>query len=237
MAKVLTDLAARNEKPAATRREIPDGKIAGLYLVVQPSGAKSWALRYRIAGRPRKYTVGVFPTVSLTTARNLAQRAAGEIAQGGDPSRRKQTERAAARAAAAEIEDLIETVVDDFVTLYAKKKTRDWKETERLLKKDVVPAWRGRRLADIEKKHVVKLLDTIVERGAPVGANRTFAQLRKMCTWAISRGIITRSPCEGVEAPSPEVERDRVLEPQELSLVWRAAGVLPQPYGPVTWIT
>ena len=227
---MLTDLAARNEAPGPKRREVPDGKIAGLYLVVQPSGAKSWVYRYRIAGIPKKLTLGAFPDVSLAMARNLAQRAAGEVAQGMDPAAKKQAERAAAKAAAAAIDDLVENVVDDFVRLYAKKKTRDWKETERLLKKDIVPAWRGRRLPDVEKKHVVKLLDAIVERGAPVGANRTFAQLRRMCSWAVSRGILTMSPCEGVEAPSPEIERDRVLTPVEIALVWRAAEATSAPY-------
>jgi integrase len=229
----LTDLAVRTEAAGAARREIPDGRIAGLYLVIQPSGAKSWALRYRAAGKPRKFTIGAYPGVGLAAARELAQGALGDIAKGGDPAARKRADRVTARAARDEIDDLVETVVADFVALYAKKKTRDWKETERLLKKDVVSSWRGRRLSEIEKKHVVKLLDTIVERGAPVGANRTFAQLRKMCGWAISRGIITQSPCEGVEAPSPEFERDRVLSERELSLVWRAAAALPAPYGPI----
>ena len=233
MAKALTDLAAKNEAPAPARREIPDGKIAGLYLVVQPSGAKSWAFRYRSAGRPRKYTIGPFPQIGLATARKLAQRAAGDVAEGGDPSARKQAERDAAKAAVLRTDELVENVVDEFVNLYAKKKTRDWRETERLLKKDVIAAWRGRRLPDIEKKHVVKLLDMIVERGAPIGANRVFAQLRKMCSWAVSRGILAASPCDGVEAPSPEIERDRVLLPDELALVWRAADALPSPYGPI----
>ena len=230
---MLTDLAARNEAKGPTRREIPDGKIAGLYLVVQPSGAKSWAYRYRAAGLPRKYTIGPFPEIGLATARNLAQRAAGDAAQGLDPAAKKKADRAAAKAAAAAIDDLVETVADDFIKLYAKKKTRDWRETERLLKKDVVGAWRGRRLVNIERKHVAKLLDSIVERGAPVGANRTFAQLRKMCTWAVSRGILTASPCEGVEAPSPEVERNRVLSHDEIALVWRAADAISKPYSQI----
>jgi len=244
MAKPLTNLQVVNSKPGPARREIPDGKVGGLYLVVQSSGSKSWALRYRIGVRPAKYTIGPFPKIDLASARTLAQRAAGEIANGADPAARKQAERAAAKAATAHIDDLVENVVDDFIKLYAAKHTRDWKETRRLLKKDVVAAWRGRRLADIEKKHVVKLLDTIVERGAPVGANRTFAQLRRMCAWAVERGILVRSPCEGVKPPSPEIERERVLarfvdkekgfyDWTELALVWRAATQLPAPYGPI----
>ncbi|WP_369719723.1 Arm DNA-binding domain-containing protein [Bradyrhizobium sp. LLZ17] len=53
MAKTLTAAAVKNYRPGKKRREIPDGGCPGLHLVVQPSGAKSWALRYR---RPDKRT-------------------------------------------------------------------------------------------------------------------------------------------------------------------------------------
>jgi integrase len=78
------------------------------------------------------------------------------------------------------------------------------------------------------------VLDGIVARGAPVGANRAFAQLRKMSAWAVSRGIIERSPCEGISPPSAEKSRDRVLSPDEIRLVWRAADELGFPFGPIT---
>jgi hypothetical protein len=47
----LTDLTIQNLKPADTRREISDSGCAGLYLIVQPSGKKSFAVRYRFAGQ------------------------------------------------------------------------------------------------------------------------------------------------------------------------------------------
>jgi integrase len=77
------------------------------------------------------------------------------------------------------------------------------------------------------------VLDGIVARGAPVGANRAFAQLRKMFRWAVSRGIIERSPCDGIDRPSAEKSRDRVLVADELRLVWRAAADLGFPFGPI----
>jgi integrase len=139
----------------------------------------------------------------------------------------------AARAAKDAPDDLVENVVDDFIRLYALRKTRDWRETERMLKKEVVERWRGKRLGEIERKHRAKLLDEIVGRGAPVGANRVFAQIRKMCAWAVERGIINRSPCEGVSRPSAESIRDRVLSNSELALAWRGAGELGFPFGPI----
>jgi integrase len=77
------------------------------------------------------------------------------------------------------------------------------------------------------------VLDGIVARGAPVGANRSFTQLRKMCNWAVSRGLIERSPCERIASPSPESPRDRVLDLNEIGLIWLAAEQLGYPFGPI----
>lgn len=229
----LTDLAVKAEQPSDRRREIPDGKISGLYLIIQPTGQKSWAVRYRAAGKPRKFTLGDYPTLGLAAARKRAQEALGDMAKGVDPGEAKQASRAAAKAAKHVTRDLVEKVVDDFIERYARPNTRDWEETARLLKKDVAPAWRGRRLSEITRADVHALLDAIVDRGAPIGANRTLAQLRKMTKWALSRGIIDRNPCDGVEKPSAEKERDRVLSDDELAAIWRAGKSLGFPYGPL----
>ena len=60
MARKLTAVSIANARPGAARREISDGG-SGLYLVLQPSGKRSWAVRYRIAGKPRKLTLAGFP--------------------------------------------------------------------------------------------------------------------------------------------------------------------------------
>src|SRR4051812_15818093 len=81
--KGLTALAVKNAKAGPTRRELPDDDARGLFLIVQPSGKKSWALRYRYVGKARKLTLGGCPAVDLTTARKLARAALGKIAMGG----------------------------------------------------------------------------------------------------------------------------------------------------------
>ena len=48
MAKELTAVALGKMKPGSTRQEIPDGRIAGLYFIIQPSGKRSWAVRYQV---------------------------------------------------------------------------------------------------------------------------------------------------------------------------------------------
>ena len=231
MAKALTQLAIDNHKPGPTRRELPDGKERGLYLVSQPTGAKAWALRYRFQGQPRKLTIGSYPEIGIAKARVCAAKAKVLLADGIDPGTAKETAKAVKKAEKI-ASDLVEKVVADFIELHAKPNTRDWKETQRLLKQ-FADAWKGRRLPEIGKSDIHGVLDKIVARGAPVGANRAFAQLRKMCRWAVSRGIIERSACDGIERPSNEKNRDRTLDTDELRLVWRSAQNLGFPFGPI----
>ncbi len=231
MAKALTQLAIETIQPGPARREIPDGKERGLYLVVQPTGRMAWAFRYRVHGRPHKLTIGPYPAIGLAKARGEAARAKVSLADDGDPAAAKRTARAA-KIALRSRDDSVEKIIADFISLYAKPSTRDWRETARLLKQ-FAQAWEGRPLAAIGKADIHRVLDSIVARGAPVGANRAFAQLRKMFRWAVSRGLLDRSPCDGIDPPSAEKSRDRVLDTEELHLVWRAAGGLGFPFGPI----
>ena len=70
MAKGLTAQSIERLKPnPAKRLEVPDGLLPGLYFVIQPTGARSWAVRYRHAAKPRKLTLGPYPALDLGTAR------------------------------------------------------------------------------------------------------------------------------------------------------------------------
>ena len=231
MGKALTALAIEKMQPGASRREVPDGLVAGLYLVVQPSGAKSWAVRYRAGGVPRKHTIDSYPKIDLRAARDLAQRALVEVARGNDPGADKKAARVAAKAPADR--GLVEKVVDTFIERHAKPNTKatSAREAERILKREVVGAWKGRPLASITRADVHDLLDTIVDRGSPIQANRTLAALRKMCGWAVERGVIDSSPCEKVKTPSAERSRDRVLNDDELRAIWTGCEMIGWPFG------
>jgi len=86
MAKVLTVKSVEAAKPDPIKRlEIPDAALTGLYLVVQPSGARSWAYRYRHGGKTRKLTLGRYPAVPLAKAREEAGKAAQAVGIELDP--------------------------------------------------------------------------------------------------------------------------------------------------------
>jgi integrase len=235
MAKDLTVKALENLKPGPARREVPDGHTRGLFYVLQPTGTASWAYRYRFAGKTKKLTLGPYPALDLKASRQMASEAAQTLARGDDPAAAKQVAKVTARAAAEPERALVETVAATFVQRYAKKQTREktWAETERLLNREVVEPWRGRRLSAIKRADVHELLDRIVDRGAPIVANRTLSALRRMCAWAVERGLVEASPCDKVRAPAAETSRDRVLTDDEIRVAWAAFEGVGWPSGSV----
>jgi integrase len=228
MAK-MTARSVETIKPGTARREVPDGYLPGLYLIVQPSGAKSWAVRYRHNGTTRKHTIGGYPLFDLKTAREFGRTALRAAAEGRDPGRERQEARRATI-------DSVEAVAAQFIE-HAKQATRatTWRETERILAKEVLPRWRGRLIRDITRRDVLHLLDSIMGRG-PVIANQTLKKIKRLFSWCVERDIIAASPCTGVRPPGQERSRERVLSDVETAAVWNAAGKRGYPAGSLTQI-
>jgi integrase len=225
MVRRLTPMEIRALKPdAGKRREVPCGPPNGLYCIVHSSGKKSFALRYRFNGRPRKLTFdGSFPALPLVKARASADAALSKLGDGVDPA--LDQERRPSEG--------FSSVVDEFIERYVKaRKRKSGEETERILKREAVSAWAKRPINSITRTDVLRLLDKIVDRGSPIMANRTRAALSKLFRWSIERGLIESSPITGTSRPAEEQDRDRVLSDDELAAIYQAADELGYPYGP-----
>src|ERR1700733_7179989 len=133
MARALTPFAIEKFKPSDIRREIPDPGQRGLYIVVQTSGSKSFAVRYRFGGKPRKLTLQ--GGISLAAARKEAAAALYEVAQGRDPGAAKRRARDAQRLAVA---DTFELVAEEYLRREGDKlRSLDWRRG--VLKRLVYP--------------------------------------------------------------------------------------------------
>ena len=220
----LTAAAVRNLAPVEGKQiEILDQKSRGLGIRVNPGGTRTWFLIYKANGRQRRHTIGRYPTLSLADARAEADRLRLEIANGGDPSR----EKAALRDGAFAYQDF----VDHFIETYAKPRNRAWEENARILKRDFARTWRGRDIREISKSDVVAAIDKISQTGGPSAANHAFAHVRRLFNWAVERGSLETSPCQGLRQPNRARSRDRVLTDSELKNIWLASEELGYPYG------
>lgn len=237
----LTVEAVKNGKPGAARREIADTVCPGLYLVVQPSGAKSWAVRYRFEGKPAKLTLGSFPQIPLaekdddrkarlardpkshpSDARGLAREALAAVAAGRNPALQKRL--AASGAAAA---DLVSQVWDEFKERHLDKnmKASSASRFKRIFERHILPKWKNRRIDGISKRDVLNAIDDSMQRG-PHAGNSTVTVLSLFFNWAIGRDIIALSPMAGVKKPTAETSRERTLDDAEMKVIWNGCAKL-----------
>jgi integrase len=222
----LTAKSVENIRPGTARREISDSGCRGLYLVVQPSGHKSWAVRYRHGGKPKKLTLDGAPT--LAAARKAATDALHELEQGRDPAALKFEAKATAEQAAADRNaDTVERWAAHFIERHAKRKTRQnsWRQAVHVFDNIVLPAWRGRTVHDIKRRDVIELVESVAE-DRPVMANRVHAHLSKFFNWLMERDAIEASPVAGTKPPSAEHARDRILSDDEIRQLWLACDAI-----------
>ena len=213
-------------KPDPARRlEVPAGPPAGLYLVVHPTGKKAWAYRYRWNGATRKLTFErSYPDMGLAAARAEAEIARAHLDRGIDP--------AGPLAASERDPETVHAVIREFIARKVSRTKTRW-EVERILMREIQPAWKHRtHIADVSRSDVLRLLDTISDRGAPVMANRTLAVTKRLFSFCIERGYVETSPVTPVKPPNKERSRDRVLSPAELAEAWQATQRLGYPWGP-----
>lgn len=225
----LTAKQVQHMKADPTRRiEVPAGPPTGLYLVVHPSGSKAWAFRYRYRGRTRKLTLGQpYPETTLAAARAEAESKLEELENDIDP----------ATTQAIEIQqqtpDGVKAVADEWLKRHVKPNAgRSHDEFDRLLKKEVLPLWKDKLITEISRPDVLRVLDTIVDREAPILANKVLAVMKSWFSWTVERGYIASSPAAELSPPSKIVSRDRVLDPAELVEVWKVSDALGYPVGP-----
>ncbi|MBF0383933.1 MAG: tyrosine-type recombinase/integrase [Magnetococcales bacterium] len=210
-----TDRSIRNIKPKDRRYEVWEGSGFGFGILINTTGTKTWIYRYRANGKYKKLTLGRFPEIGLAAAREKHREARQMVEEGADPSVARQQGRYEASVAPT-----IQMLAERYIKEYAKPRKRSWKEDHRVLDKDVLPFWKKRRAADIKKAEVRGLLKMIVDRGSPIGANRTLEIVRRMFNWAVEEDILENSPCIGIKRPAPENQKDRVLSEEEIRQVW-----------------
>jgi hypothetical protein len=169
----------RNEAGRAVSTERPDRLCRGLFLVTQPSGAKSWAVRYRIGARTRKLTLGpavgaeevaaaepkIGAPLTLAGARKLAAEAMYAVGIGRDPAAEK-ARNVSRRATPAET---FEAVAEAYLKREGKElRTAEWRRA--VLKRLVYPVVGATPVGELRRSDLVSLLDRGPQRrsdGAP----------------------------------------------------------------------
>lgn len=219
--KISTDLSIKNLATRTTRFEVADSVVQGLRLVIQPSGARSWILRFRQGGKQHKLTLGTFEKLKLADARAAAREMLRTVAAGRNPAHEKKEARAKIVSEKAE---LFAEVYEEYAKRYLDKKLKPSTaaEVKRIFEKNIKPVLGKFKLRDITKTHIINLLDDVADNGAPVLANRVLSHLINFFRFCIGRDYLLVSPTTGVTKPTTEKTRERVLSDDEIRWFWRA---------------
>jgi integrase len=192
--------AARASSQAAT---IQDG--GGLSLIARANGVGWWRLRYWIASRENRLSLGTHPEISLADARQRRRDAQRLIAQGIDPSEKRKADSAARKVSEAaekrqaaglpEVGTFEHVAREWLSTIHAAKVSPGHAARTRIrLEQDVFP-WLGRRpIVDVEAPELLVALRRVEERGAIETAHRIKDSCSQVFRYAIASGLCVRNP-------------------------------------------
>jgi len=216
----LTDTAVKNAKAGEKIIRLPDGR--GLSLEIAPAGGKRWRLRYFFGGKENMLSLGTYPEVSLSKAREKRDAARALLADGIDPSAVKQ----AKKAVVADEAQTFERVATGWMHKYAPVWAKNHLETvESRLRINVLPYIGSMPIREVTAAHLLVVLQRIEARGALEVAKRVRGVLSMVFRYAVASGLADGDPAaalRGALRPAPKRHFAALTEPKDISGLMRA---------------
>jgi len=234
----LTPIAIKNLKPRTARYEVSDPGCKGLRVVVQPTGARGFLIRYRRPdiGTSAKLTLGpwrqdppkgekedpvIGRPITLAGARKLATDALHKLKQDVDPGAAKLEAKRATKAAKA---DTLQAIAEEYLKREGPK-LRTLGQRRDTFERLIYPVLGSKPITEIKRSDVVKLLDKVEDGSGPRMADECLTAVRRLFNWHATRTDDFRTPIVRGMArakPASERARDRVLSDDEVRRVWHA---------------
>ena len=195
-----TDTAIKNAKPKGKPYKMSDS--GGLYLLVKPSGYKTWKYDFRLDGTRGSYTIGKYPDISLKLARDEHRKARELVAQGGNPKQikaeRKVKEELTTKRFSYYMNNWLEKQVLAESTL---------KDLKQRIDKNLIPYLDKKNLDQFTTADLLTILQKISDRGAKETAISLANVVRRVLNEVLILGIIKTNPAQGLAELLPKPDR------------------------------
>jgi len=180
----LTDTTVRTAKAKDKQYKLSDA--AGLYLLVQPNGKKYWRLKYYFAGKEKLLSIGVYPVVSLSEAREKSLLAKKQLANDIDPSEHKKEQKLKNSVNA---ENSFKNIAIEWHNNQKHRWTaRHATYVLRRIEADIFPTLASRPINEIKAPELLAVLRLIETRGAIDIAHRVLQTCGQIFRYAIATG-------------------------------------------------
>jgi integrase len=201
--------------PGKTDDIVFDTAIHGFGVRLRDGGNRSFIYQYKLGSKQRRLTIGSVSAVDFGVACETAKDMYAKVRLGGDPA----GEKAQARLKAHEA---FEAVVTAQYLPHKRRELRPqpFKDVERHLLRYAKPLHRL-QLETISRRDIASCLASVRVNVGRVAANRARTSLSALFSWAMGEGLVESNPVVGTLRVE-EKSRERVLDPDELRLIWRA---------------
>jgi integrase len=226
-------------------RLVFDDAQRGLAVRVTASGGRTYLCQYTLHGQKWRFPLGACSALSLAKAREAAAVVMGDVAKGRNPVADRKAEAVAERAKRARDQLTLRALIDDWHRLHlAARRASYAAETVRALHYAFADALDD-AAEDLGRAAVVRALDALMRRRARKHADsvdrrrgaaitgRTAAYGRAAFAWAVKRGMVQNNPFVDLPVFKASAKRERILNDDEISEIWRAAGAAPSPFGAI----
>jgi len=233
MAKELKDVTIRNTKSSDKDQRLNDG--GGLYLLIKPNGAKWWRFDYTIEGKRKTLSLGVYPDVSLSLAREKRQDYRQQIAQGVDPSQQRKNDNVA-RKEQLDREQCIDLGIalpNSFEALarewldhkYSKETTpATLQKTTRQLELHAFPLIGAKPIKDLKSSDILAMLKPLAGDNKVETAHRIRTLCSSIFNYAIVHNIVEYNPVIALAGALPAIQvthRAAITEPVRVGQLLR----------------
>ncbi len=218
---MISDTKVRSAKPREAAYKLTDER--GLHLLVTPKGGKWWRFNYRFDGKQKTLSMGVYPDISLSDAREKREAARKLIANDIDPGEQRKAVKAAKEQSA---EDSFEAVAREWFAKFS----QGWAASHsskviRRLEVHLFPWIGSKPVADITATEVLKCLRRIEDLGAIDTVHRVHQNCGQVLRYAVSTNRLASDPTRDLRGAIPPAKHKHfasITDPARVGELLRA---------------
>lgn len=196
----LTDTAVKNAKAADKARKLSDS--GGLYLLIKPTGYKTWKYDFRLDNTRGSYTIGNYPDISLKKAREEHREARELVAMGINPKQIKIQRKVKEELKNKRFSHYMNEWFDKQV--YAETTCSDLRQR---IDKNLIPYLDSKYINEYTTADLLGVMQRMSKRGAKDTAIRLANILRRVFNEILILGIIDSNPAQGLAELLPKPDR------------------------------
>jgi integrase len=198
----LSDMAARNAKPKEKPYSLSDG--GGLALRISPAGNKSWQWRYVYNGKEQTLTIGKYPLIGLSEARQKRDEARKLLDEGKHPTREQKIAKLRNLSAG---ENSFEAIARRWLAVKSSKLNKKYaKQTLARMEQHIFPRIGALPIHEITIPDVVAVIEAIAAHGTIETSKRMKQCISQVFRYAAQRVLCEHNPAADLRDILPATE-------------------------------